>query len=149
MDVILKQDVEHVGDKNEMVTVKSGFGRNYLIPRGLAMLATPSAKKMHAENVKQRAHKEKAIVDEANALAAKIEKSAVKVLAKVGESGKIFGSVTAVQVAEAFANAGYAIERKNIKIHNEPIKTVGTYKATVKLHKEVTIEASFDVTGEE
>lgn len=148
MDVILKQDVEHVGDKNDMVTVKSGFGRNYLIPRGLAMLATPSAKKMHAENVKQSAHKEKAIIDEAQAIATKLEKSAVKVIAKVGESGKIFGSVTNVQVAEAFVSAGFSIERKNIKIHNEPIKTIGKYKATIKLHKEVITEAEFEVAGE-
>jgi large subunit ribosomal protein L9 len=148
MDVILKQDLEHVGDKNDVVTVKSGFGRNYLIPQGLAMLATPSAKKMHAENVKQRAHKEKAIVDEAQAIATKIEKSSVKVIAKVGESGKIFGSVTSVQVAEAFVAAGHEVERKNIKIHNEPIKTVGKYKATIKLHKEVIIEAEFEVAGE-
>mgnify|MGYP000153258770 FL=1 len=148
MDVILTQDVEHVGDKNDMVTVKSGFGRNYLIPQGLAKLATPSAKKMHAENVKQRAHKEKAIIDEAQALATKIEKSEVKVIAKVGESGKIFGSVTSVQVAEAFNAAGFDIERKHIKIHNEPIKTVGKYKATIKLHKEVMTEAEFEVAGE-
>ena len=148
MDVILKQDVEHVGDKNDMVTVKSGFGRNYLIPQGLAMLATPSAKKMHAENVKQRAHKEKAIIDEAQSIATKLEASKVKVIAKVGESGKIFGSVTSVQVAEAFVAAGFAIQRKNIKIHNEPIKTTGTYKVTVKLHKEVITEASFEVAGE-
>jgi large subunit ribosomal protein L9 len=148
MDVILKEDVEHVGDKNDMVTVKSGFGRNYLIPQGLAMLATPSAKKMHAENVKQRAHKEKAIIDEAQAIVNKIEKSAVKVIAKVGENGKIFGSVTAVQVAEAFNAAGFSIERKHIKIHNEPIKTVGNYKVTIKLHKEVMTETEFEVTGE-
>jgi|TARA_B110000259_G_scaffold28545_1_gene30521 large subunit ribosomal protein L9 len=148
MDVILNQDVEHVGDKNDMVTVKSGFGRNYLIPQGLAMLATPSAKKMHAENVKQRAHKEKAIIDEAKAIATKLEASKVKVIAKVGETGKIFGSVTSVQVAEAFVAAGFAIERKNLKIHNEPIKTVGTYKVTVKLHKEVITEAEFEVAGE-
>lgn len=148
MDVILKQDVEHVGDKNDLVTVKSGFGRNYLLPKGLAILATPSAKKMHAENVKQRAHKEKAIIDEAQAIADKLEKSSVKVIAKVGENGKIFGSVTSVQVAEAFVNAGFGIERKHIKIHNEPIKTVGKYKATIKLHKEVMTEAEFEVAGE-
>ena len=148
MDVILKQDVEHVGDRNDLVTVKSGFGRNFLIPQGLAMLATPAAKKMHAENVKQRAHKEKAIVDAAQAVATKLEKSAVKVIAKVGENGKIFGSVTSVQVAEAFVSAGFSIERKHIKIHNEPIKTVGKYKATVKLHKEVITEAEFEVAGE-
>lgn len=148
MDVILKQDVEHVGEKNDLVTVKSGFGRNYLIPQGLAMLATPSAKKMHAENVKQRAHKEKAIIDEAQSIATKIEASKVKVIAKVGETGKIFGSVTAVQVAEAFNAAGFSVERKNLKIHNEPIKTVGNYKVTVKLHKEVITEAEFEVAGE-
>ena len=148
MDIILKQDVEHVGEKNELVSVKSGFGRNYLIPNGFAMLATPTAKKVHAENVKQRAHKEKAAMEEANKMAESIAKTSVKVIAKVGENGKIFGSVTSVQVAEAFANAGFGVERKNIKIHNEPIKNIGTYKATIKLHREVSTEVEFSVTGE-
>lgn len=148
MDIILKKDVEHVGEKNELVTVKSGFGRNFLIPNGHATLATPTAKKIHAENVKQRAHKEKAAMEEANKMAQNIAKTTVKVIAKVGENGKIFGSVTSVQVAEAFVAAGFSLERKNIKIHNEPVKTVGNYTATVKLHKGVSTEVSFEVAGE-
>ena len=147
MDIILKQDVDNLGDAGEMVSVKPGYGRNFLIPQGLAILATPSMKKVHAENVKQRAHKDKAAIEEANANLAKLEKAEISVVAKVGENGKIFGSVTSVQVAEAFVAAGFDVERKNIKIHNEPIKTVGKYKATVKLHKQVTSEVEFEVKG--
>lgn len=148
MDIILKKDVDNLGEKDELVSVKPGFGRNFLIPQGLGILATPSLKKVHAENVKQRAHKEKAAIEEANKTVAKLAKSSVSVIAKVGENGKIFGSVTSVQIAEAFAKDGFEIERKNIKIHNEPIKNVGTYKATIKLHKEVTTEVEFSVAGE-
>jgi large subunit ribosomal protein L9 len=148
MDVILKKDVEKLGEKDQLVSVKPGYGRNFLIPQGSAVLATPSLKKVHAENVKQRAHKEKAAIEEANKAVAKLADATIKLVAKVGESGKIFGSVTAVQVAEAFANAGYAVERKNIKIHNEPIKNVGKYKATLKLHREVSTEVNFEVVGE-
>jgi large subunit ribosomal protein L9 len=148
MDIILKKEVRNLGEKDELVSVKPGFGRNFLIPQGLGVLATPSLKKVHAENVKQRAHKEKAAIEEANKTVAKLVKNTVTVIAKVGENGKIFGSVTSVQIAEAFAKAGFEIERKNIKIHNEPIKNVGTYKATIKLHKEVTTEVDFSVTGE-
>ena len=148
MDIILKQDVEKLGDKDELVSVKPGYGRNFLIPQGLGILATPSLKKVHAENVKQRAHKEKAAIEEANKTVEKLANNTVSVIAKVGENGKIFGSVTSVQVAEAFANAGFDVERKNIKIHNEPIKNIGTYKATIKLHKEVSTEVEFTVAGE-
>lgn len=148
MDIILKQDVDNLGDKDELVSVKPGYGRNFLIPQGLGILATPSLKKVHAENVKQRAHKEKAAIEEANKTVEKLASASVTVIAKVGENGKIFGSVTSVQIAEAFANAGFEIERKHIKIHNEPIKNVGTYKATIKLHKEVITEVDFKVAGE-
>ena len=147
MDIILKKDVDNLGDSGELVSVKPGYGRNYLIPQGYAVLATPSMKKVHAENVKQRAHKDKAAIEEATANLAKLTDVAIAVTAKVGENGKIFGSVTSVQVAEAFNAAGFPIERKNIKIHNEPIKTTGKYKATVKLHREVTGEVEFEVKG--
>ena len=148
MEIILKKDVDNLGEKNELLTVKSGYGRNYLIPNGFATLATPTAKKIHAENVKQSAHKEKAALEEANKLAENIAKTTVKVIAKVGETGKIFGSVTSVQVAEAYVAAGFTIERKNIKIHNEPVKTTGSYTATIKLRKGVSTEVTFEVAGE-
>lgn len=148
MEIILKKDVDNLGEKNELLNVKSGYGRNYLIPNGFATLATPTAKKIHAENVKQSAHKEKAALEEANKLAENIAKTTVKVIAKVGENGKIFGSVTSVQVAEAYVAAGFSIERKNIKIHNEPVKTTGNYTATVKLRKGVSTEITFEVAGE-
>lgn len=148
MDIILKKDVEKLGEKDELVSVKPGYGRNFLIPQGLGVLATPALKKVHAENVKQRAHKEKAAIEEANKTVEKLAKESVTVVAKVGENGKIFGSVTSVQVAEAFAKAGFDVERKNIKIHNEPIKNVGTYKATIKLHREVSTDVDFSVAGE-
>ena len=147
MDIILKKDVDNLGESGELVSVKPGYGRNFLIPQGYAVLATPSMKKVHAENVKQRAHKDKAAIEEATANLAKLAKETIAVTAKVGENGKIFGSVTSVQVAEAFNAAGYSVERKNIKIHNEPIKTTGKYKATVKLHREVTGEVEFEVKG--
>lgn len=148
MDIILKKDVDNLGEKDELVSVKPGYGRNFLIPQGLGILATPALKKVHAENVKQRAHKEKAAIEAANKTVEKLTKETVTVIAKVGENGKIFGSVTAVQVAEAFANAGFDVERKNIKIHNEPIKNVGSYKATIKLHREVSTDVDFNVAGE-
>lgn len=148
MDIILKKDVDNLGESGEMVSVKPGYGRNYLIPQGLAVLATPSMKKVHAENMKQRAHIEKAAIEEANKNLDKLAKQTITVVAKVGENGKIFGSVTSVQVAEAFKKAGFDIERKNIKIHGEPLKTVGTYKATLKLHREVSGDIDFEVKGE-
>lgn len=147
MDIILKKDVEHLGEAGEMVSVKPGYGRNFLIPQGHAVLATPSMKKVHAENVKQRAHKEKAVIEEATATLAKLEKADISVTAKVGENGKIFGSVTEVQVAEALNAAGYKVERKHLKIHGDSIKTVGKYKASIKLHREVSGEMEFEVKG--
>ncbi len=145
MDILLKQDVDNLGDKDEIVTVKNGYGRNYLIPTGKAILATESVKKMHAETLRQRAHKAEKIKAEAEATAKKLEGATIKVAAKVGENGKIFGSVSNVQVAEALKAAGFDIERKRIKLLGDAIKSVGTYKANVAVHKEIVIEVSFEV----
>lgn len=148
MEVLLKKNVDNLGDKDEIVSVKNGYGRNYLIPQGIAVLATESVKKMHAETLRQRAHKEEKVIKEAEALAEKLEKATIKVGAKVGENGKIFGSVTNVQLAEALEKAGYNVERKYIKILGDAIKSVGKYKATVRLHKTITKEIDFEVVEE-
>ena len=112
MEVILKEDIQSLGHKNDIITVKNGYGRNYLIPNGLAVLATPSAKKMHEENLKQRAHKEEKIKNEALDNAKKMEKIALSIGAKTSSTGKIFGSVNTIQIAEALKEKGYEIERK-------------------------------------
>ncbi|MCI5058507.1 MAG: 50S ribosomal protein L9 [Flavobacteriales bacterium] len=148
MEVILKTDIEKLGSQDELVTVKPGYGRNFLIPKGFAILATPSIKKMHEETLKQRAHKEQKVLDEAAASAKKLKEMSVKVGAKVGEGGKIFGSVNALQLADALKKLGYSVDRKNIKIQNEPIKQVGSYQAEVKLHKSVTETITFEVVEE-
>jgi len=148
MEVILKKDLDRLGSANEIVTVKAGYGRNYLIPRGLAVLATDSAKKVHAENVKQQAHKAAKVKEDAQAIAEKLQSVKLEVGAKAGEKGKIFGSVNTIQIAEALEKKGFDIERRNISIINEPIKELGSYKATVKLHKEIAVEIDFDVIGE-
>lgn len=149
MEIILKQEVEHVGSKDEIVTVKPGFARNYLIPQGYAIPATPANKKILAENLKQRAHKEAKILEEAKKLAEAIQNLTLKVGAKAGENDKIFGSVNSLQLAEAYAKAGHNIDRKQITlIDSDSIKTLGTYKAKVKLHKEVSVEVNFEVVSE-
>lgn len=149
MEIILKQEVEHVGSKDEIVTVKPGFARNYLIPQGYAIPASPSNKKILAENLKQRAHKEAKILEEAKKVAEAIQNLTIKVGAKAGENDKIFGSVNSLQLAEAYAKAGHNIDRKQITlIDADTIKTLGTYRAKVKLHKEVSVEVSFDVVSE-
>ena len=149
MEIILKQEVEHVGSKDEIVTVKPGFARNYLIPQGYAIPATPANKKILAENLKQRAHKEAKILEEAKKLAEAIQNLTLKVGAKAGENDKIFGSVNSLQLAEAYARAGHNIDRKQITlIDSDSIKTLGTYKAKVKLHKEVSVEVNFEVVSE-
>jgi large subunit ribosomal protein L9 len=145
MEVLLKKNVENLGDKDELVTVKPGFGRNYLIPQGLAILATESVRKMHAETLKQRAHKAAKQKEEAEVVAKKLEAAAIKVGAKVGENGKIFGSVTNVQLAEALEKAGFDIERKRIKLLGDAIKSVGTYKAEISVHKDVKLTIEFTV----
>jgi len=145
MDVLLKNNVDNLGDKDEIVSVKNGYGRNYLIPQGKAVLATESIKKMNAETLRQRAHKAEKVKAEAEKSVAKLEKAKIKVAAKVGENGKIFGSVSNVQVAEAIVAAGFEVERKNIKLIGDLIKTVGKYKANVQLHKEISVEIEFEV----
>lgn len=148
MEVILKKDVENLGYQDEMVEVKPGYARNYLIPRGLAVNATVSEKKMLEETIRQRAHKEEKIQKEANARAAKLENETIKIGAKVGENGKIFGSVNTIQLADALKEAGHEIDRKNIAIKNEPIKEIGTYEAEVTLHKDIKQTIKFEVVGE-
>jgi large subunit ribosomal protein L9 len=148
MEVILKQDVPNLGFKNDIVTVKNGYGRNYLIPKGIAILATESAKKMHAENMKQRAHKEEKIKNEALELAKQLEAAPIKIGTKTSSTGKIFGSVTNVQLADALAEQGIKVDRRNIKIIEDSVKEVGVYSAKVKLHKEVTAEIKFEVFAE-
>ncbi len=148
MEVILKQDIKGLGYKDDKVTVANGYGRNFLIPKGMANLATESAKKMHAEILKQRAFKEDKLRKEAASNAEKLAGVAIKVGAKAGESGKIFGSVNTIQLAEALQKAGYNIERKNIEITEDSIKQLGTYTAKVRLYKELSANINFEVVAE-
>lgn len=147
MEVILKEDVINLGYKDDVVTVKSGYGRNYLIPQGKAVIATESAKKVLAENLKQRAHKLEKIKKDAEELAAKMEGVSLTIGAKTSSTGTIFGSVTNIQVAEALEKLGYNIDRKLIVI-KDSVKEVGQYKAIAKLHKEVSVEIPFEVVSE-
>lgn len=148
MQIILKQDVENLGYKNDVVSVRDGYARNFLLPRGLAITASESNLKVLKETVKQQAHKAEKVLAEARTLAEKLQASAVKVSAKVGESGKIFGSVNTVQLAEALKAAGYPVERRTLNIQDDNIKTLGLYKATAQLHKEVKVEFQFEVIAE-
>ncbi len=148
MEVILKQDIKGLGYKDDMVSVANGYGRNYLLPKGMATLATDSAKKMHAEIMKQRAFKEEKLRKEAAANAEKLSGVSIKVGAKAGENGKIFGSVTTIQIAEALNKAGYNVERRNIEINDDHIKQLGTYSAKVRLYKDVFASVSFEVVSE-
>lgn len=148
MEVILKQDVKGLGYKNDIVKVKNGYGRNFLIPQRIAVLATESNKKMQAEEIKQSSFKEQKLRTEATANAEKLSTVTVKVGAKAGESGKIFGSVTNIQIAEALKKAGYDVERKNIELTEEHIKTLGTYSAKVRLFKEISATINFEVIAE-
>lgn len=148
MDVILKDDVANLGHKNEVVKVKSGYGRNFLLPQGLGVLATPSAMKVHEENMRQRAHKEEKIKNSALEMAQKMEGLTLTVGAKTSTTGKIFGSVNTIQIAEALQKAGYEVERKNISIKEDQVKEIGKYVATVKLHREVKVEVNFEVVAE-
>lgn len=147
MQVILKEDILNLGYKDDVVTVKSGYGRNYLIPQGKAVIATPSALKMLAENMKQRAHKLEKIKNDAKELAAKLEGVSLTIGAKTSSTGKIFGSVNNIQIAEALEKAGYEVDRKVIFI-KESVKEVGAYKAILKLHKEVSVEIPIEVVAE-
>lgn len=149
MEIILKKDVEFVGDKNDLVTVKNGYGRNYLIPNGLAVLATASAKKVREEDLRQRAHREAKLIEEATKLLAKIQAVDIKVGAKAGEGEKIFGSVNSIQVADAIkAATGVEVDRKKVSLKEATVKTLGKYTASIRLHKEVEGEFEFEVVAE-
>ena len=148
MEVILKSNIEKLGAKDEVVNVKPGYARNYLIPRGYAVAATESALKMHAENLKQRAHKETKILAEAQTTAEKIGGLSIKLSTKASDTGKIFGSINTVQLSEALAKEGFNIDRKSISISEEHIKMLGSYEAKVKLHREVSATFSFEVVAE-
>lgn len=147
MEIILLQDVQNLGYKDDVVKVKNGYGRNYLIPQGKAILATPSAKKQLEENLKQRAHKLAKIKADAEALAAKLNGVSLQIGAKTSATGTIFGSVNNIQIAEALAKQGFDVDRKTIFI-NDNVKELGSYKATIKLHKEVSAEINFEVVAE-
>ena len=148
MEIILKKDVAKLGLADDIVKVKTGYAVNYLIPQGYAILATPSAKKILAENIRQRAHKEAKLRSDAEALAAKLAGMTVKVAVKVSENGKIYGSVTTMQIADALAAAGVEVDKKDITIAAEPIKELGVYDASVKCYKDIKCEFKFEVGAE-
>ncbi|MDR2556333.1 MAG: 50S ribosomal protein L9 [Bacteroidales bacterium] len=150
MEVILTQDVAKLGYKNDIVTVKNGYANNFLIPKGMAVMATESLKKVLAENIKQQSFKEEKIRKDADAAASKIEGLTIKIAAKAGTSGKIFGSVNSIQVAEAFKNQhGVEVDRKSIAIEGDSIKEIGIYKAVVTLYRDIKAGISLDVYAEE
>ena len=148
MQVILKEDILNLGYKDDIVSVKDGYGRNYLIPQGKAVIASESARKELAENLKQRAHKIAKIKQDAQDLAAKIEGISLTIATKASATGKIYGSVTNIQIAEALAKLGHEIDRKIIVV-KDAVKEIGSYKAVVKLHNEVNVEIRFEVVAEE
>ena len=148
MEVILKKNVDKLGYANEIVKVKPGYGRNFLIPQGYAILATASAKKAHEEVMRQKSHKEAKMLNEAQQLASKIADLTVSIATKAGGNGKIFGSVNTVQLAEALRKEGYDIDRKSLKIKDEPIKDLGTYEAEANLYKGVKQTFKFEVVSE-
>jgi large subunit ribosomal protein L9 len=147
MEIILKQDVTGLGYKNDVVKVKPGYGRNYLIPQGVALIANESNKRMIAENVRQAAHKAAKVKQDAEALAQKIGDMTVEIGTKAGESGKIFGAVTAVQVSDVLKTKGFDVDRKKIHFKEQP-KQIGTYAVTLDLHKEVKHELKVNVVAE-
>lgn len=148
MEVILKEYINGLGDQDDLVTVKAGYARNYLIPQGKAIAATPAAKKQLAETMRQREHKAAQLREEAEAFAAKLEGVRITIGAKTSSTGKIFGSVNAIQIAEALEDKGFTVDRRRIAIQQEPVKEVGEYKATIKLHREVAVEIDFEVVSE-
>lgn len=148
MELILKQDVENVGFKDDVVTVKNGYGRNFLIPQGYAVLATSSAKKVLAENLKQRAYKEAKIIEDATKIADAIKGIEIKIASKVGSGDKLFGSVNNADVAAAIAKAGTEVDRKFIKVVGGTVKRLGKYNASVRLHRTVVVDITFEVIAE-
>lgn len=149
MDIILKQDVANLGYKNDIVTVKAGYGRNYLIPQGLAILATERNRKILAEEMRQQAHKEQKIKDEATEKAKALEGLKLQIPAKAAATGKIFGSVNNIMIANAIKEAtGIEVDRKHIVLNEDAIKEVGDYTAKIRLHKEVAVDINFNVFAE-
>jgi len=149
MELILKSDVPNLGFKDDLVSVKNGYGRNYLIPQGLAVLATPSSKKVLAENIKQREFKEKKEIDEANKLAKKLAKLEIKIGAKSATGGKLFGSISNSDLNSELSNSGFDFDKKIIKIQGGTVKRLGNYNATLRLHRNVIHELSFEVVKSE
>ncbi|WP_396169898.1 50S ribosomal protein L9 [Flavobacterium sp.] len=145
MELILKKDVQNLGFKDDVVNVKNGYGRNFLIPQGFAQLATPSAKKVLAENLKQRAHKEEKMVNDAKALAETLKALEVKLYAKAGGE-KLFGSITNIDIAEALEKAGHSIDRKFIT--SGIVKRTGKYAASIRLHRDVVVELAYEIIAE-
>ncbi|HNR27569.1 MAG TPA: 50S ribosomal protein L9 [Bacteroidales bacterium] len=150
MEIILKQDVEKLGHKDDIVKVRNGYATNYLIPKGMAVLATPSAVKIHQENMRQRAHKETRIREDAQALAAKLAACQVRIATKVSSNGKVFGSVNNIQVAEALAAQGIEVDRRNITFTGaESLKEVGVHETVIKIYRDIIATIQVEVVGEE
>ena len=147
MDIILKQDVKNLGEKDEVVKVKAGYGRNFLIPKGFGQLATVSARKVLAENLKQAQFKQDKIRKDADEIAARLEGVKLTIGAKAGESGKIFGAINTIQVADALKKQGFEVDRRRITFNEDP-KFTGEYTATLNLHKEVKVQVPFEVVAE-
>jgi len=147
MDIILKQDVKNLGEKDDVVKVKAGYGRNFLIPKGFGILATVSARKVLAENLKQAQFKQDKIRKDADEVATRLEGVKLTIGAKAGESGKIFGAVNTIQVADALKNQGFEVDRRRITFNEDP-KFVGEYIAILNLHKEVKVQVPFEVVAE-
>ncbi len=148
MNVILKQDMPNLGHKDDIISVKDGYARNYLIPKGLAINATRQARKVHEEILRQRAHKEEQMKEAALKMAEELKKISLTIGAKTSTKGKIFGSVNTIQIAEALTEKGFEVERKNISIKDDLIKEVGSYSATVRLHKDVQVDIPFEIVSE-
>ena len=147
MEIILKQDVANLGYKDEIVNVKNGYANNYLLPKGMAIIATPVNKKIHAENLRQRAHKEEALRKNAETMQAALNGKTVKLIVKVGENGQLFGGINNIMVAEALKEQhNYDVDRKNIVV--EAIKAVGTYTAKVNVYKDIKAELNLEVVAE-
>ena len=148
MNVILKQDMPNLGHKDDIIAVKDGYARNYLIPKGFAINATAQNKKVHEEILRQRSHKEEQLKEAAMELAEKLKEVSLSIGAKTSTKGKIFGSVNTIQIAEALIEKGFEVERKNISIKDDLIKEIGSYSATVKLHREVLVDIPFEIVSE-
>ena len=150
MEIILKQDVTNLGYKDDIVTVKNGYANNYLLPQGMAIIATPANKKMHAETLRQRAFKEEKLRKEAETLKAALDGKNVRLTAKVGENGQLFGSINNIQIADALKEQyNYDVDRKKIVVDGSKIKEVGTYTALVNVYREIKAEINLDVVAEE